>query len=304
MGRWSHLNWCCALVALSGCATPGIDKGAVSKHGFSEPMPQITVQSSPSGQVSKDPDLAPDKAATLCIATAEELEKNGHLEQAIGQYELALRHQSKTPGIGKKLATCYAKSGKYDQAIAQYQKELATSPKDVDLLNDLGYTFYEKEDFANAEKYLRQAVTIKPGNQRAQGNLGLALGRQQRWKESLEAFRKAGTPATAQANLAAMYFVAGQYDDARRSCSIALGLEPNLKTAKELMAKLDDLAKDDQKSIKKSEAKLTRESSSTSEVAKRTVDDATASDASAIQLEKPVRINRQSQPQEFRPAGR
>lgn len=309
MGRWSRLHWCWGLVAAAGCATPGIDNGSITKQGLSEPLPQVTLQSNQVGGPAnrgKDPDLAPDKAAKLCMATAEELEKNGHLEQAIAQYELAMQHHAKLPGAGKKLAACYARAGKYDQAIAQYQKDLAASPKDVDLLNDLGYTYFEKEDYVTAEKYLRQAIAIKPGYQRAHGNLGYVLGSQMKWKESLEAFRKAGTPATAQSNLAAMYYKAGLTDDARRSCSIALGLDPSLKTAKDLLAKLDEQPKDDSKSIKQAEAKLTKELSGSSiETASRTMDEPSgATDPKAVQLQRPVRVNRQNSPQEFKPAGR
>lgn len=305
MGRWSRLFWCCGFVASLGCATPTLHNGLINTpHSTERTIPEVSAQPSfgttGSGKM-KDPDLPPEKAAKLCMATGEELEKSGHLEQAAAEYELALQHQPKLPGAGKKLAACYARAHKYDEAIAQYKKDLAVSPRDPDILNDLGYTYYEKEDFATAEKYLRQAIAVKPGHQRANGNLGLALGRQCKWKESLEAFKKAGTPASAQANLAAMYLAAGQYDDARRSCNIALGLDPELKTARELLAKLDELAKEDDKVIKQAEAKLSKEPAVGRESAASRVVDDTPADPSGVKLQKPIRVNRQTEPQEFRP---
>lgn len=310
MGRWSRLAWCCGLVATLGCATPSLQQSLPSMPD--KVIPEITSQPMVnSATVAKDPDLTPDKAAMLCLATAEELDKNGHTDQAIGQYELALKHVPRQPGVGKKLAACYAKAGQFDKSISQYQLCIAASPKDADLVNDLGYTYYEKEDFATAEKHLRQAVAMKPSLKQAHGNLGLALGRQCKWKESLEEFKKAGSPGMAQANLAAMYLAAGQVDDARRSCNIALGLEPNLKAARELLSKLEEMPKSEANTVQQAEARLLKDSSSKTEVgtarAETPVDAKRASDAvekpmtNAIQLQRPVRVNRQTESNEFRP---
>ncbi|HQR06162.1 MAG TPA: tetratricopeptide repeat protein [Gemmatales bacterium] len=310
MGRWSRLSWCVVLMPSLGCALPSMQQSAPSMPNKVGPeiSSQPTVNSS---AITKDPDLPPEKANQLCLATAEELEKNGHFEQACGQYELALQHDSRQPAVNKKLAACYAKAGLFDKSIAQYQKCIAASPKDADLINDLGYTYYEKEDFVTAEKHLRQSIALKPTLQRAHGNLGLALGRQCKWKESLEEFKKACSPGMAQANLAAMYLAAKQYDDARRSCNIALGLEPNLKTAKDLLAKLDEMPKNDAKTVQQAEARLLKESASKPEVvtarADLPADTKAASDAgdklgaNSIQLQKPVRANRQNESNEFRP---
>lgn len=310
MGRWSRLSWCVVFMPALGCALPSMQQSvpSLSNKVVPEISSQPTVNST---AITKDPDLPSDQASKLCLATAEELEKNGHFEQACGQYELALQHEARQPAVSKKLAACYAKAGLYDKSITQYQKCIASTPKDAELLNDLGYTYYEKDDFASAEKYLRQAIALKPAMQRAHGNLGLALGRQSKWKESLDEFKKACSPGMAQANLAAMYLAAGQYDDARRSCNIALGLEPNLKTAKDLLAKLDETPQDNSKTVKQAEARLLKDNSSKPEVgfarADLPADTKVASDATdkvganAIQLQKPVRANRQKESSEFRP---
>ena len=305
MGRWSHLLGLLGFAAITGCAAPSLNHSSLSTPSMGDRViPEITTQPIVNSTVkAQDADLPPEKSAKLCLATAEELEKNGHLDQAIAQYELALKHQPGLPGTGKKLAACYARQGQFDKAIEQYQKGLAGSPKDADLLNDIGYTYYEKEDFVTAEKYLRQAITSKPSHQRAHGNLGLALGRQCKWKESLEEFKKAGSPATAQANLAAMYLAAGKAEEARRSCNIALGLEPNHKTARELLAKLDELPKEEGKTVKQAEAKLLKQPETTKESASAQVtsDATTQEQLKSVQLQKPVRVNRQTEQPEFRP---
>lgn len=288
MGRWSRIAWVMGVTASLGCATPSLQNGLLNSQTLSDkPVPEVashnivpTVSAAP----VKDPDLAPEKAAKLCITTGEELEKNGHYDKAIYQYELALKHQPRMPGVQKKLAACYAGQKQFEKLVTLYQKELAQNPKDADILNDLGYTYYEMDDFKNAEKYLRQAIALKPGMQRAHGNLGLALGRQKRWKESLEAFKKAGSPAVAQANLAAMYLIAGEHEHARSSCNIALGLDPSLKSAKELLAKLDSMPDESEKTIQQAESRLTEPSAT-----KPSVTNGELLPAQAIQLQKPVR---------------
>jgi Tfp pilus assembly protein PilF len=299
MGRWSHTYRLLAIAGLcsvTGCTTFDSLFSNKTKNAQGEVLtvPNMGNVTTPAVSSNKhhDPDLAPEKAAKLCIATAEELEKNGHFEQAIGQYELALQHQPKTPGLNKKIAANYATLKKFDKSIEVYQQELKAHPNDADLLNDLGYTFYEKDDLVTAEKYLRLAISGKQNHQRAYGNLGLVLGKQQKWKESLEAFKKAGSPAMAQANLAAMYFAAGNTEEARRSCSIALGMDANLKPAKDLMAKLDSMPKEDSK-VQQAEAKLTQTSDATSQMA-------AADLAKGVQLQRPVR-SKPKEPLEFKP---
>lgn len=300
MGRWSQALRFLAVASIgsvTGCSTfdSMFSRSTNTANGESLNVPAMSTASTPTVTATKhkDPDLAPDKAAKLCIATAEELEKNGHYEQAIGQYELALQHQPKTPGVGKKIAACYANMKQFDKAIDQYQQELKAHPNDPDLLNDLGYTFYEKDDLSTAEKYLRLAISARQNHQRAYGNLGLVLGKQQKWKESLEAFRKAGSPAMAQTNLAAMYYAAGQIEEARRCCNIALGMDANLKPAKDLMAKLDTMPKDDSK-VQQAEAKLTKTDDATSQMA-------SADMAKSVQLQRPVRASKPKEPLEFKP---
>ncbi|HMP16004.1 MAG TPA: tetratricopeptide repeat protein, partial [Gemmatales bacterium] len=259
-------------------------------------MPAGSMPSMTASQ-QKDPDLPPEKAAKLCLATAEELEKNGHYEQALTQYQLALQHQPKLPGVGKKIAACYATMQQFEQAVAHYQKELAAKPNDPDLLNDLGYTYYEMNDLVTAEKYLRQAIAARKDHQRAYGNLGLVLGKQQKWKESLEAFKKAGSPAMAQVHLSTMYLAAGKVEDAKRCCNIALGMDANLKPAKDLMAKLESMPVEET-TIQQAEDRLieARDSSSKRETSSQM---AAADVAKAVQLQRPVRVNQPKQPLEF-----
>jgi tetratricopeptide (TPR) repeat protein len=247
----------------------------------------------------QDPELPPEKSAKLCLATADEMEKAGHLDQAISQCELARQHSPKQPGVGRKLAGLYARNGQFDRAVDEYQKELAKTPHDADLLNDLGYCCYEQKDYQQAEKYLRLAIAAKSSLQRAHANLGLALGRQEKWKESLDEFKKAGSLAAAHANLGVMYHAAGQDDNARRECQIALGLDSQLRAARELLADLDDKAKEP-KTIQQADMRTTATPATTPAIQLTEARQETTVTGDAIRLSKPVIQKQQDEPT-FRP---
>jgi tetratricopeptide (TPR) repeat protein len=248
---------------------------------------------------AQEPELPPEKSAKLCLATADEMDKAGHLDQAIAQCELARQHNPKQPGVGRKLAALYARAGQFDKAVDEYQKELAKTPKDADLLNDLGYCYYEKQDYPQAEKYLRQAIAAKASLQRAHANLGLALGRQEKWKESLDEFKKAGSLGAAHANLAAMYHAAGQDDNARRECQIALGLDSQLKAARDLLAALDEKAKEPH-AIQQADMRTTTTPPTTSAVQLTEARQEVTGTGDSIRLSKPVIQKQQDEPT-FRP---
>ena len=92
---------------------------------------------------------------------------------------------------------------------------------------------------AQAEENLRKALTVDPKHGRAWMNLGLALGQQKKYEESLEAFEKAVRPAEARCNLAFVMSTQGKTDQARELYHEALKLDPGLKLARQALAKLD-----------------------------------------------------------------
>lgn len=185
-------------------------------------------------------ELPPQKAAEVCLATARELEKVGSEAEAILQYEKARQQDPKLTQVSRRLAVLYDRQCDYTHALAEYEQALKQTPKDADLLNDLGYCHYERGDWAEAEKYLRQAVALKPDHKRAWVNLGLALGSQERYPESYEAFAKAVTPAEAHANVGVIQAQQGKTAEARASLQQALTLTPELKSARAVLARVEN----------------------------------------------------------------
>ena len=141
--------------------------------------------------------------------------------------------------MARRLAVVHDRLGNFSQAQAEYERALQASPKDPDLLNDLGYHHYCRGHWTEAEDYLRRATTLQPKHRLAWMNLGLALAQQGRNEESLEAFGRVVRPAEAQCNLAFVLTAQGKRDEAKAAYRQALAQEPDLRLARLALAKLE-----------------------------------------------------------------
>ncbi len=88
----------------------------------------------------------------------------------------------------------------------------------------------EAPDWAEAERFFRLAVAVKPGFARAWNNLGVAAARLGRRDEAMACYRKAGTldPAMAapHANLGSSHLQAGDLPAALKELAAAAALDP------------------------------------------------------------------------------
>jgi Tfp pilus assembly protein PilF len=186
-----------------------------------------------------DPSALP--AVRVCVAAAESLAADGHAAEAVAQYEWA---REIDPGVkvARRLAVLFDREGKPERALTEFRRALREGPRDAGLFNDLGYCYYRQGEYREAESWLRQAVAINPSYDRAWVNLGLALGKQQRYGESCSAFAHAVHPARARANVAVVLAEEGRLEEAKASLRHALAREPDLQLAKVVLAVLEQSA--------------------------------------------------------------
>ncbi len=123
--------------------------------------------------------------------------------------------------------------------MEEYKLLLSKSPRDADLLNDIGYCYYNQGKWSEAEKFLRQALAVNAKHARAWINLGMALAQDHRYQESLEAFTKVVNPAQAQCNLAFIWLTQGKREEAVAAYRQALAMEPNLGVARAALERLE-----------------------------------------------------------------
>lgn len=205
-------------------------------------VPGLTAAATP-GTPAAPADLPEKQQAGLCLAMAEECAKKGADADAVLYYEQA---RALDPGVGerasRRLAVLYDRLDNQAQALKEFDELVKKKPKDAGLLNDLGYSYYNRGQWAEAEAYLRRAVAADKANKQAWNNLGFALAQQGKYAEGLEAFHKAVTPAEAQANLGFVLAVQGKPVEAAQAYRRALELEPTLKTAQAALARLEGAA--------------------------------------------------------------
>ena len=229
---WFLLLGLVGLVSWLGCASPG----------FSPPN-AVSLSQSPDGEstASKQSheELPPKEAARACLAAAEELQNNGHVEQAIVLYEKARRNDPGLTTVSHHLAVLYDAQGDSVRSLAEYHKALEHDPKNPGLLSDFGYYCFERGNLAEAERSLRKALALDPSHQKALCNLGLVLAGQGRFDESFQAFAKVVGPAAAHSNVGVLMAKQGRYDLAKQAFHQALATDATLPQPKAFLAYLD-----------------------------------------------------------------
>ena len=157
------------LLALAGCKTPG-----ANPEGQGDSMPGLLVGPEAIGRATPPVDLPIKESGKLCLRTAQEFEKKGQTEDAIRLYEKARACEPTTEKVAsRRLAVLYDQAGEFSKSSTEYETLLKAQPKDANLLNDIGYSYYCRGDWANAEAYLTKAVQQDPNHKRAWVNLGL-----------------------------------------------------------------------------------------------------------------------------------
>jgi Tfp pilus assembly protein PilF len=174
-----------------------------------------------------------------CIATAEQLEQQGHHREAIQLYEKARGLDPKATNYARHLAGLYDLENDPAHSLAEFQTAIAASPNDADLLNDFGCFEDRRGNYAEAESILRKAVAASSQSDRTRINLAMTLAHQKRYKESFDLFSNVVGPAAAHSNLGVILAKQGQIDQAKRAFEQALALNPELPQPRTFLTVLD-----------------------------------------------------------------
>ncbi len=221
------LVWCV------GCAHSGLGPAK---------LPVLSKSSAQPPEIAKAPqgELPPKEAARACMVAAEELHKNGYLQQAALLYEKARANDPSLKSVAHRLAVLYDAQGDSTRAMMEYNRALAADPKNPDLLSDLGYYHYERGNYAEAEKSLRKALAANPNHQKANSNLALVLAAQGRFDESYAAFSKVVGPAAAYSNVGVLLAKQGRYAQAKQAFHQALAADAALQQPKAFLQYLEN----------------------------------------------------------------
>ncbi len=113
--------------------------------------------------------------------------------------------------IHDKLSICYAQNYEFEKAIEQKKKLLEFDPYNTNAMVSISVYYQQLKDFQKAEKYMRQVITLRdlPLDYEFE-QLGIALNRQDKHKEAIEAFKRAVKENPV--NLSAAFYIVSTKD--------------------------------------------------------------------------------------------
>lgn len=182
---------------------------------------------------SSTPDtLSPQQSSLACLKTAEQLDGQNHVREAIQLYERARGFDPKAKGVSRRLAVLYAKSNNTSQAKKEFENALTESPKDSDLKCDFGYFLMQSGDYDEAEKAFLESLKLAPRHTKSKVHLAMLRAKQERFDDSFQLFSESVGPASAHSNVGVLLAKAGKQEEAIVHFDEATKLDPTLPAPK------------------------------------------------------------------------
>ncbi|MGO9244079.1 MAG: tetratricopeptide repeat protein [Verrucomicrobiia bacterium] len=115
----------------------------------------------------------------------------GQVQEAMEQYEQALRISPDYASAHNNLGAALMKQGKVQEAISHYDQALRLKPDDAEAHNNLGAALRRRGMVQEAIGHYEQAVRLKPDFAEAQFNWGVALEQLGRTPEAIQHYEQA-----------------------------------------------------------------------------------------------------------------
>jgi tetratricopeptide (TPR) repeat protein len=159
----------------------------------------------------------------------------GKIQDAIGQYEQALRLKPDDPNIPFNLATALLDAGRFEEAIEYYEQALRINPNDARAHYSLGVAWVKLGQLSEAIGHFEQALRIEPDFAEAHVILGSVLLDQDKVPEAIAHWEQAlqikPTFAEARYNLANALLRGGRFEEAIKNYEQVLRIKPDYAEA-------------------------------------------------------------------------
>ncbi|MBI5598274.1 MAG: tetratricopeptide repeat protein [Deltaproteobacteria bacterium] len=165
------------------------------------------------------------------------LAMEGRLDEAIEEFQTAVRLKPDLAEGHTGLGLAYYQKGRLDRAIEEYEIALGIRPDNAEGHYNLGVAFEDSAVPDKAAEHYRLALRLRPDYIEARHNLGTAYAKAGRPSEAIEEFQRVlaldAGHAIARANLAEahydlgnIYYREGRLDEAVKEFKTALVLKP------------------------------------------------------------------------------
>jgi tetratricopeptide (TPR) repeat protein len=164
------------------------------------------------------------------------LSRQGRFEEAIEQYQRALKIKPEYSDAHYNLGYALAKTGKLDEGLSHFRAAVRIEPNRVKYLNNLGVALVLKGNYSEAIDHLQTALKLNPSDADVYNNLGLAFKKRGEPDAAMQHFSKAlaldPQHVSALINRGVMLMDQGQLEAARKHFVRALEIRPGYVEAR------------------------------------------------------------------------
>jgi Flp pilus assembly protein TadD len=179
--------------------------------------------------------ISKEKPGALKMSFVFEKKSTGGPEKLNGSATAAPKALSNELQEVARAARKNVEQGKYRTAEKQYRTILATDPKNLDALSNLGVVYFRTGKIRSAESTLKKALAIAPNDDFVLTTLGIVHYRQSRFDDALKELRKAieinPNSATAHNYLGITASQKGRQQEAEKEMLQAIAKDPNYADA-------------------------------------------------------------------------
>lgn len=191
--------------------------------------PSFTAQPAPPTPVPTQPQqFTPvlEGVALDPLSQGRALLERGYTNEALAQLSVAAVTGPDLITANNLLGLAYDRLGQHKQAQEYYERALTAAPDEAATLNNLGYSLYLDDRYADALARLKSAARRDPANVQVANNLALVYSRLQKYDEAYKQFARAGGELYARLQTGALLETAGRDRDAIKQFEAARRLSP------------------------------------------------------------------------------